>query len=669
MNKSVTQIDETTNIDNRKQQRNLARFHAEAAAASVEDAAVGYQAPSVIAVGANAQSVSILATLVNLCLALVSFKAPSIIEKIGVTKRGSVVLGLSNIFTWIPLVIVFLLVHFQIAPAWVAILWLVNILPGMLLSFQKDNWLSDSVPEQMMGKYLGKRLAIKSGFYLAAFFSFGYLMDSMGDNNLISFGLVFLIATIATLTYSFIFSKMYDPQKPEVHKEKTPQVKFGLKDYLLDLKKKKLDKFVVFTGLINVSIGLSAPFYAVYMLQEQNFSYMSYTLIIAVEFVARVISGPFWGKFADKQGNIQVLKIVSRIVPVLPICWLFSSNIAYLAMIQIMSGICWGAFDLSTQSYLYKVAPQKNKLHYIVYTRSLMLFAVAMGGLAGSFLIKDIFEVFGSKLLTVFMISGFLRAAIVMFLMPKLIDLAVKYWTWQPSHLNLVLTKKAANKHGLFYHVPEEEEDQTPSNVIEGVVTHKRNPAMEQRLMEASAAKKQLELLTETVQTGAKRNWALAAMAKAQAAKIESILEPEMKTPSLDPEEQAHLKKVAEKEPLLANAARRNWVIREQISRVTPEPEPTLEISSSRRPWFGDDEIMENYQTARVTAMAPAKGREATLTVGKTNTPGRNGLFHDDEGWARYREQSLQTVIREKKAYQAASHTKKPKQVSSYPWR
>jgi hypothetical protein len=672
MNDSLTGSENSNNnIDTLKQGRNLLRFHGEAATASVEDAAVGYQAPSIIAVGANAQAVSILATLVNMCLALISFKAPSIIEKLGVTKRGSIVLGLSNVLTWVPLVIVFFLARYGISPAWVAALWLINIMPGMLLSFQKDNWLSNMVPGQAMGKYLGKRLAIKSSFYLAAFFLFGYLMDTMGDNNLTSFGLVFGIATVMTLAYSLIYTKMYDPKEKEIKQTATTESKinFKLKDYLLDLKAKKLDKFIIFTGLINVSIGLSAPFYAVYMLQEQHFSYMSYTVIISVEFLARIISSPFWGKFADKRGNIQVLKIVSRIVPVLPICWLFSSNVVYLASIQILSGICWGAFDLSTQSYLYKVAPQKTKLHYIVYTRSLMLFFVAIGGLAGSFMIKDIFEVFGSKLLTILMISGFLRAAIVMVMMPKLIDLAVKYWTWQPSNINLILTKKAANKHGLFYHVPEEEEDQTPSNVIEGVVTHKRNPAMEQRLMEAGAAKKQLELLTETVQTGAKRNWALAAMAKAQAAKIDSILEPETNMLSLDPEEQSHLNKVAEKEPLIANAARRNWVIREKISRTTPEPEPTLAINSSRRPWFGDDEIMGSYQTARVTAMAPANGRETTLTVGKTNTPGRNGLFHDDESWARYKEQSLQAVIKEKKAYQVAKNTKKPRQISSYPWR
>jgi hypothetical protein len=628
--------------DARKEQRNLTRFHGEAAASAVEDAAVGYQSPSVIAVGANAQTVSLLATLVNLCLSLISFKAPGIIKKIGVTKRGSIVLAISNVMTWVPLVIVFFLAHLGITPTWVAVLWLINIMPGMLLSFQKDNWLSDIIPGRMQGKYLGQRLAIKSLFYLAAFFMFGFLMDSMGENNLLSFGLVFMIATGATVIYSVIYSKMHDPKKVMAPIQETaPKAKFGLFDYVGDLKEKKLDKFVLFTALINISIGLSAPLFAVYMLEEQHFSYLSYTIIISVEFLARVISGPFWGKFADKEGNIKVLKIVSRIIPALPICWLFSSSIGYLAFIQILSGICWGAFDLATQSYLYKVAPPAKKLNYIVYTRSLMLFSVAMGGLVGSFLVKYVFEIFGSKLLTVFMISGFMRAVIVMFLMPKLIDLAVSYGLPYASRIKLALTKKSAmSTHGLFYHKHEPEEVAVPSNVIEGKL-HKRNPAMEQRLIETQAAKRQLIALTETVKTGKKRNWAMEAAAMQEAA---------------NPEPSDNI-------PDLENVVRRNWVVKDKAEIAKKETTPPAEIKPMRRPWFGDSEILENYRVkVPVTAAAG-------INFCSDKSTGRGGLFYNDAGWARYKEESLQAVIKEKQASKAAINSRSVFIESSYPWR
>ncbi len=577
----------------------------------------------------------------NLCLSIVCLKAPRIIEKIGVTKRGAISLAFVNLLTWVPLVIVFILAKFKIAPVWIAAMWLINIMPGMLLSFQKDNWLSDIIPNKTQGRYLGQRLAIKSSFYLVAFFLFGYFMDAMGNNNLVSFGLVFLVATVMTFIYFYIYTHMYDPEKNNtgVVKEAKPEVKFGLMDFVNEVKKRKLDKFLIFSSLINISIGLSAPFYAVYMLQEQSFSYLNYTIIISVEFMARVISGPFWGKFADKEGNIKVLKIVSRIVPALPICWLFSTNIGYLAFVQVLSGVCWGAFDLSTQSYLYKVAPAAKKLRYIVYTRSLMLFSVAIGGLAGSLLIKDIFEIFGSKLLTIFMFSGFMRALIVMFLIPRLIDLAVNYGVPDNPKINLALVKKATiSTKGLFYHLPGPAV--VPANVIENKI-HTRNMAMEQRLAEAYAARRQLMALTEAVKNGRPRNWALEAANMAQSADGETGLQ----MPAFD---------------TINHRAR---LIREKHEILKKETKIPAVISPVRKPWFGDIEIWANYRLKAAVAMTSGNN----LDGGKTAS--HSGLFYNDSGWAHYKEESLKEVLREKEASKAAATKRSVFIESSYPWR
>ena len=636
-----------------KNKRNLARFHGDAAASAVEDAAIGYQAPSIIAVGANPQTVSLLATLVNLSLSLICVKAPALIEKIGLTKRGATTLAFTNMITWIPLVLVFLFSNLGITPVWIAILWLANIMPAMLVSFQKDNWLSNMVPDRTLGKYLGQRLAIKSGVYLAAFFTLGIMMDKLGEKELTSFGFVFILAVIMTFVDFVIFTFMHDPKKEALAvKEITPKEKFGLFDFLNDLKQKHLDKFIIFTAFINVSIGLSGPFYAVYMLQEKSFSYTSYTIIIAVEFLARVISGPFWGKFADKQGNIKVLTIVSRIVPALPVCWLFSTNIAYLAIIQTISGICWGAFDLSTQSYLYKVAPSQRKLRYIVYTRSLMLFSVAVGGVAGSFLVQNVFSIFGSKLLSVFLISGFFRAIIVMFLIPKLIDLAVIYGPRGKARFDLSLRKAPVTaKHGLFYHVPEKEQPIVAGNVIEGVM-HTRNWIMEQKMAEAQAARRALNKLTEDIQTGPVRKWVINPPLQAAPAKTENPLagiKDEEKTTEID----------------LSNAIRRNWVMKNKLEKTSKEPTPTIETATIRRPWFGDDEILSTYQS-KLLAIAPT-GSGMTMTVGRT--PSRNGLFYNDSSWARYKQDSFQKIVKEKAANNISNRPKRTFLESSYPWR
>jgi MFS family permease len=442
--------------DSRKNQRNLLRFHGDAAVSAVDEAAASYQAPSIIAAGANAQSVSLLTTLLNLGLSLICIKAPTIIERFGKTKKGAVMLAFLNLCAWVPLIFLFFLSPFGIQPMWFASLWLVNIMPGMLLSFQRDNWLSNIVPSEKLGRYLGQRLAIKSAFYLGAFCFLGYLLDSLGNNNLVNFGVIFGVAMAVALVDFLIFTFMHDPKEKGVNlpKPEIQQIKFGLLNFLGELKTKKLDAFIIFISLFYLSVGLSGPLYAVYMLGEKHFTYLSFTVIIAAEFLARVISTPFWGRFADKSGNIRVLNIVTRIIPVIPICWLFCSNVAYLAVVQIVSGICWGAFDLCTQNYVYKVAPQEKKLRYIVYTRCIILFSTALGGLASVYLLKSTFTIFGSQLLSIFLISGVFRVIIVLALMPKLIDLAVSYSSKTISpQIDIDTSGRAkVSKRGLFYH-------------------------------------------------------------------------------------------------------------------------------------------------------------------------------------------------------------------------
>jgi hypothetical protein len=368
-------------------------------------------------------------------------------------RKGAVILAFLNLCAWVPLTLAFILSRLGITPAWLALLWFINLMPGLMLSFQRDNWLSNLVHRGSLGQYLGQRLAIKSAFYLGAFCFLGYLLDSLGKDNLAGFAVIFTLAIAMAFIDFIIFTFMSGKNSAPAVTFKSETVKFGLPEYFSELKEKKLDSFVIFTTFFYLTVGLSGPLYAVYMLKELHFSYLNYTVIIAAEFLARVVSVPFWGRFADKAGNIRVLGIVSRIIPLVPVFWLFSPHLGYLVFVQILSGTCWGAFDLCTQSYLYKVAPPPKKLRYIIYTRCLVLLCTAMGGLLGAFCVNGIFPTFGSRILSIFWLSGISRALIVLYMMPRLVDLAVSFGKpLSPPEVDLdTLHRVLASKRGQFY--------------------------------------------------------------------------------------------------------------------------------------------------------------------------------------------------------------------------
>ena len=619
--------------EGRRTDDNLLRFHGDAASSAVEDAAGAYQSPSIIAAGADATSVSALVTFINLSMAVLCIKAPAIIERVGLTKRGAVVLSFANIVSWIPLIIAFLLSRLGIAPTWFAIFWFVNLVPTVLLSVQRDNWLSNLVPGSSLGRYLGQRLAIKSAFYLGSFILLGYLLDAFGGTSLAGFAFIFILAMVSSLVDFIIFTFMNDsrpakqPAPPPA--PPPPPSNLGLFEFFGDLKAKKLGTFVTFTSLFYFSVGLCGPLYAVYMLQERHFTYLSFTMIISAEYFARIVSVTFWGRLADRVGNIRVLAIVSKVIPLIPVFWLFSSNLGYLAFVQVMSGVCWGAYDLCTQSYLYKVAPREGKLRYIVYTRSLVLLSTALGGLMGAFFVNGIFMTFGSRILSVFMISGIFRAIIALYLMPGLVDLAVKYVHPSGSHAISFAYPGTSppSKHGLYYQRPEPK----PLPAGKGA----RVPVAVPVSLDIPRAQRRAMALE------GKRTPVLAERIREKPAGVASMRgwyrDPDMR--------RAHEPSPArppKPEPEISRSLYHDEDLKKALVAAASPPPKKSETVEKRTTLFRDPD----RRKARAAAMSPPLKKETVET--------RNTLYHDPESWSNYMKKSGESIASEGKNFKAA---------------
>ncbi len=172
-------------------------FHVEAAAVATEDAGAAYQAPSLIAAGAEAQHVSILSAMLNLPVSLLYFRLPAVLNKIDSKKKAMVAMASIDAFTWLPLIAVTYFLR-PITPFLLIALWVINLLPGLLPLPIRDSWLADTVPLKALGRHLGLRAAIYAGLYVGVFFAMGYILNVFSDNTFVGFVLIFLIAFTAT---------------------------------------------------------------------------------------------------------------------------------------------------------------------------------------------------------------------------------------------------------------------------------------------------------------------------------------------------------------------------------------------------------------------------------------------------------------------------------------
>ena len=164
------------------------------------------------------------------------------------------------------------------------------------------------------------------------------------------FAIVLSVAFLASVVSTFLYSSIHSPA-PVAKSQTAPPISFV--NFLKGARKEHLGTFILFVSLFNFAVNLSSPLLAVYMISNLKFTYMTYTLVISCEYVARVISLTFWGKQVDKSGSLRVLGLASHLIPFVPIMWIFSGNVFYLCMAQLFSGTVWAAFDLcSTDLYL-----------------------------------------------------------------------------------------------------------------------------------------------------------------------------------------------------------------------------------------------------------------------------------------------------------------------------
>ena len=400
-----------------KKDNSLGLFHAEAAAISAESAGVAYQSPSLIAAGAGGSTVAFLSTITNLILALLLIKVPSLVEGKTPMKRTVVLMAIVNSFTWIPIIFVFIFFK-NINPMLLIGLWIFGLVPAALMGPLRDNWVANIVPSDKMGRYLSWRSAIAGIFYLVAFNIMGFTLFKSAGNIGRGFAIVLSIAFLASLASTFLYSSIHSP--PTTDKPQTaPKISFG--SFLKGARKEHLGTFILFAALFNFAVNLSSPLLSVYLISSLKFTFMTYTLVISCEYVARVLSLGFWGKQVDKSGSLRVLGVASHLIPFVPILWLFSGgNIIFLCIAQLFSGIVWAAFDLSTQTFIYKSTLPEQRLHYIAYYRSLTTFSAALGTLASALLLSSMFHIFGSQILGMLLVSAILRMAVVRLMLPKL---------------------------------------------------------------------------------------------------------------------------------------------------------------------------------------------------------------------------------------------------------
>jgi len=182
---------------------------------------------------------------------------------------------------------------------------------------------------------------------------------------------------------------------------------FSFKSFLKKMPETNFGKFSMYQSFLNFAVMIASPFFAVYMIRNLNFSYPQYTLITVTASIFSLIGMRVWGKYADKHGNVKTLKILGIFIAIVPLLWIFNSNIYYLLFVQVISGFAWGGFNLSVSDFIYDATTKEKRALFISYHNVLNGIASFLGAALGGILVA--IKMPFTPIILLFVLSGILR--------------------------------------------------------------------------------------------------------------------------------------------------------------------------------------------------------------------------------------------------------------------
>ena len=373
-----------------------------------------YITPFAIALKATSAQIGMLVAFPSLIASLIQLKSADVTEHLKSRMRIIRIFVFFHAFMFLPILLIPVLFEANRA------LWLILFvtMAASFNAFPGPAWvslMSDHIPARSRGRYFGWRNRLLGIITVLCAFIAGFILNLFGKEKLYGFMVIVGLAFVSRFVSWYFLSKMYEPPI-----KVTREHYFSFWDFIRRTRESNFAKFVIYVASISFAQNISGPFFAVYMLRDLNLSYVTYTVIVTSSTIATLLTMGIWGRHADMVGNIKVIRFTSSFIPAIPALWLLSQNIAYLIVIQLFAGFVWAGFNLSIFNFVYDAVIPEKRTRCVSYFNVINGTAICCGALLGGFLAKALPPIFGYRLLTLFLLSGILRAVFAATILPTI---------------------------------------------------------------------------------------------------------------------------------------------------------------------------------------------------------------------------------------------------------
>jgi MFS family permease len=345
---------------------------------------INYLTLYLLALGANSSQVGLFTALTSLAAAACLLPGALLVEGYG--HRKGITLwfggGLARLALLVLAVLPFALGgQFLI---WAVIM--LSVIRSAAGNLAYPAWVSltgDLVPLDGRGRYFGSRsfAMVVAGMLMT--YMVGEFITRVGSPQGYQLSLVLAFGVGLLSTYSF--SRIKDQQaKQPVHSS----MSVSLPEIWRDLRAGPVFLLFCFaSALWNFFINVAGPFFNVYMVQNLQFTAAMVGITAVSTSVSKMLIQKKVGELSDRWGPGKVQMVSMFLIPVLPLMWVFITQLWQVVVLNLIGGVLWGAFELVSFNFLLQLTPDALRARYSAIYQIVVTVALAGGAALGSSII------------------------------------------------------------------------------------------------------------------------------------------------------------------------------------------------------------------------------------------------------------------------------------------
>jgi MFS family permease len=236
---------------------------------------------------------------------------------------------------------------------------------GTISACASTSWQRDLVPDEMRGRFFGRRMAVSTAVGAGLTLVVGVVLTAIAGTDVDDevFALLFAVGAVLGLVGLGFVGRIPEPEMGE----RAPGAL--LARLAQPFRQANFRALLVYTGAWSFAINLAAPFVTVYMLERMGLGVGTVMAFAAFGQLCNVVAFRMWGRLADRFSNKSVLGLTCGMLVFTNLFWPVAGHVvehhgnlvpalAIVALLHLVGGVATAGMLLGSSTIAMELAPR-----------------------------------------------------------------------------------------------------------------------------------------------------------------------------------------------------------------------------------------------------------------------------------------------------------------------